>query len=411
MSFESFIAGRYTRVKQKYAFTSLISFLSVVGIAVGVMVLIAVISVMSGAEKDLRSRILGVAAQVIVMRYGGPFTDYPQTMDKLQTFENVEATTPFIYAQAMLRSAKGVSMATIKGIDPESAGNVIHNVNNLAIDSLQKPAAEVPSKQSIPRITMGKVLAEKLKLKKGDLVTLISPRGFATGEGLMPSMKHFELSGVFDAGMYDFNKSFALIHLKDAQALVGIGNAVSGIEIRTTDAFKAHDIAQEITDQLGFPYWVRDWMQMNRNLFASLKLQKIVMFIILILIILVAAFNIATALIMNVTEKTRAISIMKAMGATNRSIRKIFVMKGLALSSIGTAIGVILGFGVCMLLKNYQFIDLPEDIYYFSQLPVQIEPLDVLVVIAATFLLCLLASLYPAHRAAKLNPVDGIRFN
>ncbi len=411
MSFEVFIAGRYTRVKQKYAFTSLISFLSVVGIAVGVMVLIAVISVMSGAEKDLRSRILGVAAQVIVMRYGGPFTDYSQTMDKLESFENVEATTPFIYAQAMLRSAKGVSMATIKGVDPESAGNVIHNVNNLAIASLEKPDTHDPSIRSIPRITMGKVLADNLKLKKGDLVTLISPRGYATGAGLMPSMKHFELSGIFDAGMYDFNKSFALIHLKDAQALAGIGDAVSGVEIRTTDAFKAHDIAQKIADQLGFPYWVRDWMQMNRNLFASLKLQKIVMFIILILIILVAAFNIATALIMNVTEKTRAISIMKAMGATNRSIRKIFVMKGLALSSIGTAIGVILGFGVCLLLKNYQFIDLPEDIYYFSRLPVQIELLDVLVVVAATFLLCLLASLYPAHRAAKLNPVDGIRFN
>ncbi len=411
MSFEVFIAGRYTRVKQKYAFTSLISFLSVVGIAVGVMVLIAVISVMSGAEKDLRSRILGVAAQVIVMRYGGPFTDYSQTMDKLESFENVEATTPFIYAQAMLRSAKGVSMATIKGVDPESAGNVIRNVNNLAIASLEKPETHDPSIRSIPRITMGKVLADNLKLKKGDLVTLISPRGYATGAGLMPSMKHFELSGIFDAGMYDFNKSFALIHLKDAQALAGIGDAVSGVEIRTTDAFKAHDIAQKIADQLGFPYWVRDWMQMNRYLFASLKLQKIVMFIILILIILVAAFNIATALIMNVTEKTRAISIMKAMGATNRSIRKIFVMKGLALSSIGTAIGVILGFGVCLLLKNYQFIDLPEDIYYFSRLPVQIELLDVLVVVAATFLLCLLASLYPAHRAAKLNPVDGIRFN
>ncbi|MFC1829997.1 FtsX-like permease family protein, partial [Thermodesulfobacteriota bacterium] len=245
---------------------------------------------------------------------------------------------------------------------------------------------------------------------KGDTVYLISPRGVISPVGHLPAMKRFRVTDLFESGMYEFDGTMAYVLLKDAQKILRIPDAVTGIEVRVEDIYKARNIAGEIIGKLGFPYWAKDWMQMNRNLFSALKLEKTVMFIILTLIILVAAFNIASTLIMMVMGKTRDIAILKAMGATDKSIRRIFVFNGMVIGSLGTFIGVVLGFLLCILLEKYKFIELPGDVYYITTLPVRLEGLDVLLIAAAAMVICFLATLYPARQAAKLNPVDAIRY-
>jgi lipoprotein-releasing system permease protein len=239
----------------------------------------------------------------------------------------------------------------------------------------------------------------------------MSPRGMLSPIGHVPAMKQFKVTGYFESGMYDFDSSFAYIHLKAAQKLLRIGDAVTGIEVRVREIYKAREIATKLKDQLQFPYWTRDWMQMNKNLFRALKVERVVMFVILTLIILVAAFNIASTLIMMVMGKTRDIAILKAMGATNKSIRKIFVFNGMVIGLIGTGLGVVLGLLLCIGLKHYDIYELTGDIYYFTTtLPVKLEIVNVLAVIGAALIICFLATLYPAHQASKLNPVDAIRY-
>jgi lipoprotein-releasing system permease protein len=227
----------------------------------------------------------------------------------------------------------------------------------------------------------------------------------------VPAMKQFKVTGFFESGMYEYDQTFAYIHLKDAQKVMRIGNAVSGIDIRVTDLYKAREIAEKIVAKLGFPFWARDWMQMNRNLFKALKLERRVMFVILTLIILVAAFNIASSLIMMVMGKTRDIAILKAMGATGKSIRKIFVFNGMVIGGLGTILGLGLGLVICFVLRHYNIHELTGDIYYFTTtLPVKLEAVNVVSIILAALLICFLATLYPARQAAKLDPVEAIRY-
>jgi lipoprotein-releasing system permease protein len=229
--------------------------------------------------------------------------------------------------------------------------------------------------------------------------------------GHVPAMKPFRVTGYFESGMYDFDGSFAYIRIGDAQKLLRMPNAVSAVELRVADIYKAREIADKISSDLGFPYWAWDWVRKNKNLFAALKLEKIAMFVILTLIILVAAFNIASTLIMMVMGKTRDIAILKAMGATHQSIRKIFVFKGMAIGVIGTALGVLLGSLLCALLKRYSIVELTGDIYYFTtKLPVRLEAWDVVIIVVAALGICFAATLYPARQASKLDPVEAIRY-
>jgi lipoprotein-releasing system permease protein len=263
----------------------------------------------------------------------------------------------------------------------------------------------------MPGIILGKELAKNLGVVEGDNIYLISPRGMLAPIGHIPSMKRFEVTGFFESGMYEFDGSFAYIHIKEAQKILRMTDAVTGIEVRVHDIYMAKSVAEKIISRLGFPYWARDWMQMNRNLFSALKLEKTVMFIILTLIVLVAAFNIASTLIMMVMAKTKDIAILKAMGATDRSIKKIFIFKGMVIGVVGTVLGVILGFILCTLLKHYNIHELTGDVYYFTtSLPVRMEALDVFLIVSATFVICYLAALYPSRLAAKLNPVEAIRY-
>lgn len=411
MSFEHFIGGRYLRAKQKQTFISLITFLSIAGVTVGVMALMVVIAVMTGFESDLKARILKGQSHLLIMRHGGPFENYQTVLDQVETVEGVEAATPFIYTQIMLRSAANVSGAVLRGIDPDSAGRVIPNLDDSAFKHLAETQENTAASSSEPEIILGKELAGSLGVTVGDPVYLISPRGMMSPIGHIPAMKRFKVSGFFESGMYEFDGSFAYIHIRDAQKILRMPGAITGLEVRVRDAYKAGKISDKIRTHLGFPYWTRDWMQMNKNLFTALKLEKTVMFVILTLIVLVAAFNIASSLIMMVMEKTRDIAILKVMGATNKSVRKIFIYKGMVIGALGTALGVIFGSVLCTLLKHYKIVELTGDIYYFtSTLPVRLEVLDVVLIVSATLLICFLSTLYPARQAAKLNPVEAIRY-
>jgi lipoprotein-releasing system permease protein len=409
MSFETFVGGRYLRSKERRAFTSLITMLAIAGVTVGVMALIVVIAVMSGAESDFQHRILGVTAQAVIMRHGGDFSDVDQVQQRVQQVPGVAAVTPFIYSQVMIRSASGEAMAVLKGVDPATANHVLAHPGPGQLSHLTRAdAAGVADGAS--GILLGRILAQTLKVAAGDRIFLVSPRGRRFSDALVPVMRQLRVAGISDSGMYEYDKSFAYMSLAAAQKLLVMPKTVTGLEVRVSDAMKAPEIARKIAETLGFPYWTRNWVETNRNLFSALRLQKTVMFVILILIVLVAAFNIASALIMMVMEKTQDVSILKAMGATDDSIRNIFVFKGMTIGALGTVLGGCFGFILCELLKHYDFIKLPEDVYYFTSLPVKLQAMDVGLIIGATLVICFLASLYPAQRAARLNPVDGIRF-
>jgi lipoprotein-releasing system permease protein len=401
MSFELFIGGRYLRARRRQTFISLITLLSIIGVMVGVMALIVVIAVMAGFESDLKSRILGVESHVVVMSHGGSFSGHSTVIKQILKVKGVEAASPFIYTQIMLKSSSGVSGAVLKGVDPETAGRV---VKNLRAFSLRRTEGK-----DTPGIILGKELAATLGVSRYDMVYLISPSGMISPAGHLPSMRQFVVKDLFESGIHDFDGSLAYIDISDAQKILRMGNTVTGVEVRVNDIYSAGEIAGKITNDLGFPYRTKDWMQMNRNLFSALKLEKTVMFIILTLIVIVAALNIASSLIMMVMEKTKDIAILKAMGATDRSIRKIFVFKGMIIGAVGTCLGVCSGYILCKLLEKYKFIDLPGDVYYITTLPVRLLAFDVLMIASAALLICFLSTLYPAYQASKLNPVEVIR--
>lgn len=413
MTFEYFIGNRYLRVKR--TFISLITILSIAGITIGVMALIIVIAVMSGAEAEFRSRILGVESHVMIMRYGSAFTDYRRIIKDVEKIDGVKTASPYVFSQIMLRSSSRVSGAVLRGIDPGSAGQAIKSLDKAFLEQRLTKNQNAGTSAFVPGIILGQELARNLGVIENDIIYLISPRGMISPIGHIPAMKRFRVTGLFESGMYEYDTSLAYVHLKDAQSILHIGDSVTNIGVRVKDIYKADNIAENIASNLNQKYktglyWARDWMQMNRNLFSALKLEKKAMFIILTLIILVAAFNIASSLIMMVTVKTKDIAILKAMGATNKSIRRIFVFKGMIVGLTGTVLGMCLGLAGCILLKHYEFIKLPGDVYYFTTLPVKLEALDVFVIVSAAMIICYLATLYPARKASKLNPVEAIRY-
>jgi len=407
LGYEYFIGFRYLKSKQRPTFIALIALLSVAGVTVGVMALIVVIAVMAGFESDLKSRILGVESHVVVMGQAQAMTDYRKVLKQVEQIPGVVGATPFVFSQVMIRSPYGVSGAVLRGVDPDLAGKVIKDFDatSLVPDRTGGPPVSGPA-----AVVLGKELAKKLAAVKGSQIQVIAPAGILSPMGHLPAMKSFQVAGLFSSGMFEYDGSLAFVHLEQAQRLLRMSDAVSGIEIKVADIYQAPKIAGHIEAMLGPGFWVRDWTKMNQNLFAALKLEKTVMFIILALIILVAAFNIASTLIMMVMQKTRDIAILKAMGATDRSIRRIFVFNGMAIGTLGTVLGVSLGFVLCTLLQHYQFIELPGDVYYITTLPVKLQWLDVLAIASSALVICFLSTLYPARQAARFNPVDAFRY-
>jgi lipoprotein-releasing system permease protein len=410
MSFTWFVGTRYLRARQKQAFISLVTFLATAGIAVGVMALIVVIAVMTGFESELQNRILGIESHVLVMRYGESVTDIEATAEKIAATDGILSATPFIYTQVMLRSPHGVTGAVLKALDPSRPGPPIFVGKNISLVDVLADAAPGESDGKGSGLVIGRVTAERLKVAVGDPVYLISPLGKGTAANQMPAVMRFSVTGIFETGMNEYDGAMTFVRLDVAQRLLQMPGQATGFEVRVADIYQAKQIADAIVAHIGFPFWARDWMQMNRNLFSMLRLQKTVMYIILTLIVVVAAFNIASALIMMVMEKTKDIAILKTIGATNRHIRWIFVFKGLVIGCLGTTIGGVLGFVLCGILKQYPFIKLPGDVYFLTTLPVSLQLVDVLTIGLSTVVICFLATLYPAASASALDPVEGIRY-
>jgi lipoprotein-releasing system permease protein len=350
--------------------------------------------------------------------------DYRQVMAELETVPGVVASTPFIYSQAMLKNKGATTGIVLRGLSTENATAVV-NIGKIKQGSLDRLAGEkqtsrgsAPGPASRPGIIVGRELAKNLGMFLNDPVFVISPSGISTPMGMTPRMRAYTVAGIFESGFYEYDSTLAYISLEESQNFLNMGDAVTGLELKVDDIYKADRIAKLIEKKLGFRYWARHWMEMNRNLFSALKLEKRVMFIILSLIVLVAAFNIISALIMIVMEKNKDIAILKTMGATREGIMKIFILQGVIVGAIGTFFGTLAGLAVAFNLEKLsQFIEnlfgfkiLPGDVYYLTELPSQVNYGDVGAIIVGTLSISFLATIYPSWRASRLDPAETLRY-
>src|SRR5512133_1251091 len=419
MPFELFVGLRYLKAKRKSTFISIITFISTAGVMLGVMALIVVLAVMTGFEEDLKEKILGTNAHVVVVRNGAPMEDYRHMMEKLKGFKGVTAATPFIYNQVMLSSGKNVSGVVLRGIDVPTDRLVTKlstSVVEGTIDRLEPKMGE--GRDALPGLLVGKELAKHLNLFVGDKVNVISPMGNITPLGMMPKMKPFRVAGIFNTGMFEYDSTLAYVSIGQAQAFFDLGDTVTGIQLKVEDVYHTGELARSINRTLGTEFYARDWMQMNRNILFALKTEKVVMFIILTLIVLVAAFGIASTLFMVVMEKNRDIAILKSMGATGGSIMKIFVLEGLVIGIIGTVLGVASGLLVALNLEpiisliqkvtGQNFFS--KDIYYLDRFPSLVVPSDVVLISVTAVLISFVATLYPAWQASRMLPAEALRY-
>ncbi len=419
MRYELFISLRYLRAKRREAFISLITLISILGVTISVMTLDIALSVTTGFENDLRNRILGFTPHVIVTSYGGPVADPAKLMGPILHTPGVVAAAPYVYVQAMISYGSAVTGVFIRGVEPEQANAVVDVKRFLrsgSFEEMGKPHEVTIHEQGEERqvtlsgVVVGVELAKQLGVNLGSAVTVILPVGTPSSLGMVPRIKRFAVVGLFDSGMAEFDSSLVYMALADAQALVGLKDAVTGVEVRTARIDEASEVAGRIAKSgLGFPYEARDWMQMNRNVFIALRLEKLVYFLVLSLMLVVAGFSILATLIMVVMEKRKDIAILKSMGATDASVARIFVFKGLVIGLIGTVLGNAGGLGLSWLISRYK-LPLPHGVFFTETVPVEIVPAYFVAVTLAAFVVCLFVTLYPASRASRVAPVDVIRY-
>lgn len=406
LPYQVFIALRYLKSKKKSRGLSVNTAISIGGVAVGVMALLVVLSVMSGFHQDLQKKILGANAHMIIRDYKSSMTRYDEVAGKLQKEKEIVSYAPFVLGQVMVSHGTRAQGVYLRGIDPDieaKTTEILSYIKEGSFDSLKR-------QDDIPGIIIGKELSMHLGIVQGDTINIISPMGEIGPMGMLPKTKQFRVTAIFQIGMYEYDTNLVLTHMKHAQEFFGLRKEITGVEVRLRDIYQAPEVKKRLQEQLGFPYLIMDWMQMNRNLFSALKLEKFAMFIILVLIVLVASFNIISNLIMNVIEKSREIAILKAMGATRRGIMTVFMLQGLYIGLIGTAIGITGGYVLGFVLNKYQIIKLPADVYYLSHLPVKMQLSDFTVVSLSAIIISFLATLYPAWQAARLDPVEPLRY-
>lgn len=415
MQYELFIGLRYLRARRQETFISLITIISVLGVMIGVMTLNVVMAVMTGFEETLRDRLLGINAHVALVKSGDQLRDYDMLVQEVEKVQGVIAASPSIYGQVMLTSGPRVSGVVVRGIDPDRINQVVDIGRYIKQGTLQnlkqQQALQVGDRTVLlPGVILGTRLANQLGAFVGSPIQVVSPLGSPTAIGVIPKVRRFVVVGIFDSGMSEIDSTLVYMGLAEAQKFFELGDAVTNIEIRVQDVYQAKAIADNIQRRLGFPYLTEDWSRLWPNLFSALKLEKTVYFLVLLLMVLIGAFNIISTLIMVVMEKRKDIAILQSMGATRESIRKIFLIKGCVIGVVGTLLGVFLGLAICLLIERYGFIELPKDVFLISTVPVRIYWSNFLLVGFASLFVCLLASIYPARQAAKLDPVEIIRY-
>ena len=408
MRFELFIALRYLFSRRKHGFISAISLISMLGVALGVAALIIVLGVMNGFSQNLRDKILGVNAHVLVTSLQGPFAEYEGYCEQIRKIPQVRAVLPFVYAEVMLSSGQKAKGAILRGVDPEAASRAL----TLKEDMVRGSLRELQAQGDPHTILLGQDLAARLGLTTGDTVHMMSPSGKKSAAGFSPKIMNFRLAGVFDTGMYEYDSSLAYVSIPAAQEVLGFRrDMVTGLEVRLSDIYAAPETAEAIENSVsGKSLNARTWMEMNQELFSALKLEKTAMGIILLIMIMVGSFSIVTTLIMLVMEKKQDIAVLMSMGAKPGNIKRIFIYQGSLIGAIGTAAGYALGLGISYCLKTYQIIKLPQDIYYLDRIPIQLAAIDLTWIGIAALALCFLATLYPASRAAKLEPARVLRY-
>lgn len=407
MSFTWTVANRYLRSKRRTGFISLITWLSTGGVALGAAALVIVLSIMNGFEDEVRSRIIGADAPLRVSTFGRPAANWQQVAEAIEKMDKVEAVTPYVLDKGMARLGKNTEGCVIRGVDPETVGAVNSIEDMLVAGTLDGLDPKDPDQ--IGGVILGRYLADILYATPGDTLFLLSPTGM-TGPFSQPKIGQFVVTGIFESGLAEFDQVFVIIGLHNAQRMLGMGNSVTGLDVRTTTLDDAGAVKTEINNQVGYPWFPRTWYEMRKTLFSWMQLEKWAMFIILSLIILVAAFNIVSTLVMVTMEKRKEVGILRAMGATRKEIQTIFILQGTVVGVLGTAAGLLIGFAILWAQQTWHFISLPSDIYMLASLPVQMMPFDFLWVGVVGVLLCLGAAVYPARRAASLDPVEAIRY-
>ena len=414
------IAWRYLRSRRGSRLLSFISLIAIGGVVVGVSALIIVMGVMNGLQNDLREKILVGSPDVRVLNLGADLKidDWRTVLEKTKRHPGVVAAAPFVLTQALVNGGSNYNEAAqVVGIEPEGRGVA-------DVTTIRKHAGGVPGGAGDFRfassdgqrrgVVLGSMLAQRLNRLPGDKIKLVAPppggdMSRVLSGTYVPRILEFEVTGIFQTGMFEYDNNYVYMALPVAQEVAGLDTAVTGIEVRVTDRFQARDVGESLALTLGFPYRTIDWQEQNKSLFQALKLEKFGMGVILLLIVLVAAFNIVSTLTMVVTDKTREIGILKAMGMTARSIRRVFLVQGLVIGAAGTFAGLALGVGLTVALDQYKLIPLNPEVYFIDHLPASLQPVDVMWIVLASIAIAGLATLYPAVQAARLFPIEAIR--
>ena len=412
MRYELLVGLRYTRAKRRNHFISFISLISMAGIALGVAALIVVLSVMNGFQKELRTRILGVASHVQISGANNRLPDWEAVARAALEDKRVTAAAPFVNAQAMLSAGQAVRGSIVRGILPEAEDKVAEIGNHMRAGRMD---ALKPGEFGI---VLGADLARALGVLVGDKVALIAPQGNVTPAGVVPRLKQFTVVGLFEVGMFEYDSGLALVHLQDAQRMYQMDSAVSGVRLRLADLFQARSVARELMPKLGPEAYASDWTRSHANFFRAVEIEKRVMFLILTLIVAVAAFNIVSTLVMLVTDKQADIAILRTLGASPGSIIQVFMIQGAMIGVIGTLIGVVggvlLGLNVDTAVPAIErvlgFKFLAKDVYYISDLPSDVQSADVITIGLVSLVLSFIATLYPSWRASRVNPAEALRY-